>query len=261
MLGCKPIDVPLDKNCKLRADLGAKIDDVNIYRSMVGSLIYLSITRLHLSYAVGLVSQFMQQPTKPHLDCIRRILRYVKATQNYGLFHRADLDMKLERYTDADWVGSQTDRRSTSGYMFTLGSAAISCSSKKQAIVALSSTKVEYRGAAIATCEEVWIRRLLANLGQYTDGAVTIWCDNMSNIQLAKNPVFHARTKNIEVHYHFVREKVIDGEVDLLYVRTNRQVADILTKGLSIEKHTQFRDMMGVISIDMLVGKLEGKEE
>ena len=97
-LDAKPIGVPLDKNCKLRADLGAKIEDINMYRSMVGNLIYLTITRPDLSYAVGLVSQFMQQPTKPHLVCIRRILRYVKATQNYELFYRADLDIKLEGY-------------------------------------------------------------------------------------------------------------------------------------------------------------------
>jgi hypothetical protein len=168
------------------------------------------------------------------------------------LFYKADLDIELEGYTDADWAGNQTDRRSTSGYMFTLGSVAISWSSKKQATVALSSTEAEYRGAAIATCEEVWIKRLLADLGEYIDGAVTIWCDNMSSIQFAKNPVFHARTKHIEVHYHFLREKVIDGEVDLQYVKTNEQVADIFTKGLSIEKHAQFRNMFGVLRIDMI---------
>jgi hypothetical protein len=121
---------------------------------MVGSLIYLTITRPDLSYSVGLVGQFMQQSTKPHLDCIRRILRYVKATQNYGLFYRADLDLNLERYTDDDWAGSQTNRRSTTGYMFALGSAGIPWCSKKQAIVALSSTKAQYSGSAIATCEE-----------------------------------------------------------------------------------------------------------
>ena len=101
---------------------------------------------------------------------------------------------------------------------------------------------------------------MLADLGEYIDGAITIWCDNMSSIQLAKNPMFHARTKHIEVHYHFVREKVIDGEVDLLYVSTNQQVSDILTKGLSMEKHTQFRDMMGVITIGMVVEKHEEKK-
>ena len=113
----------------------------------------------------------------------------------------------------------------------------------------------------MATSEEVWIRRLLADLGQYIDGAVTIWCDNMSSIQLAKKPVFHARTKHIEVHHHFVREKVIDGEVDQLYVSTNQQVVDILTKGLSIEKHAPFRDMLELINIEMIVGKNEGKDD
>ena len=96
-----------------------------------------------------------------------------------------------------------------------MGSATISWSSKKQATVALSSTEAEYRAASIATCEEVWLRRLIADLGEYIDGAVAIWCDNMSSIQLTKNPVFHARTKHIELYYHFVREKEIDGEVDL----------------------------------------------
>ena len=119
-----------------------------------------------------------------------------------------------------------------------LGSATISWSSKEQYIVALSRTEAEYRGTATTTCEEVWIRRLLADLGEYIDGAITIWCDNMSTIQLAKNSVSHARTKPIEVHYHFVREKLIDGEVHLQYVSTNQQVAETLTKGLSIEKHT-----------------------
>ena len=109
MFGCKPIDVPLEKSCKFRADLRAKITNVNVFRSMVGNLIYMTITRPYLSYAVGLVSQFMQQPTKPHLDCIRRILRYVKATQNCRLFCRADLDIELEGYTDADWNGSEID--------------------------------------------------------------------------------------------------------------------------------------------------------
>ena len=162
------------------------------------------------------------------------------------------MDIELEGYIDADWAGNQTDRRSTSGYVFTLGSATISWSSKKQATVALSSTEAEYRAVAIATCEEVWLRRLIADLGEYIDGAVTIWCDNMSSIQLTKNPVFHARTKHIEVHHHFVREKVIEGEVDLQYVSTNEQVADIFTKGLSIEKHAHFKDMLGVLSIDMI---------
>ena len=117
----------------------------------------------------------MQQPTKSHLDCIKIILRYLKGTQIYGLFYRSEMDIELVGYRDTDWVGNRIDRRSTSEYMFTLGSAAISWNCKKQAIVTLSSTEAEYRGGAIATCEEVHIRRLLADLGEYIHGAVTIW--------------------------------------------------------------------------------------
>ena len=142
--------------------------------------------------------------------------------------------------------------------MFSLGSTAISWSSKKQAIVAISSTEAKFRGVTIATCEEVWIIRLIVDLGEYIYGAFTIWCDDMSNIQLAKNAVFHERTKDIEVHYHFFKEKVIDGEVGLHYVSANLQVVNILTKGQSIETHTQFRDVFGVINVDMIAGKHEG---
>ena len=138
---------------KLNAETGELLEDITMYRRIVGSLIYMTITRPDLSYAVGLVSQFMQAPRKPHLDAARRILRYVKSTLHYGLFYEAGCALQVHGYTDADWAGSVSDRRSTSGFMFSLGSAAISWSSKKQPTFALSSTKAEYRGAAMAACE------------------------------------------------------------------------------------------------------------
>ena len=152
MTGCKPISVPLEQNVKLNAETGELLEDITMYRRIVGSLIYMTITRPDLSYAVGLVSQFMQAPRKPHLDAARRILRYVKSTLHY-LFYEAGCALQVHGYTDADWAGSVSDRRSTSGFMFSLGSAAISWSSKKQPTFALSSTKAEYRGAAMAACE------------------------------------------------------------------------------------------------------------
>ena len=112
------------------------------------------------------------------------------------------------------------DRRSTNGVMFSLGSAVVTWSSKKQPTVALSSTEAEYKGAAMAACEIAWLRKLLQDLGHDLSGAITLYCDNMSNIQLANNPVFHARTKHIEVHYHYVHEKVLVGDIDLVYVST-----------------------------------------
>ena len=174
----------------------------------------------------------MQLPKKPHLNAVRCTLRYVRATLDYALFYAAGVPVELYGYTDADWAGSITDRRSTSGFMFSLGSAAITWSSKKQPTVALSSTKAEYRGAAIATCEVAWLRKLLMDMGMHVDRGVVIYCDNLSSIQLARNPVFHARTKHIEVHYHFVREQVLAGDIDLVYVSTEEKVADIFTKAL-----------------------------
>ena len=149
-------------------------------------------------------------------------------------------------YTDADWAGSTYDRRSTSGYVFSLGSGAVSWSSKKQPTVALLSTKVEYRGAAMAACEIAWLRKLIQSLGCKVVKPITLYCDNMSSIQLANNLVFHARTKHIEVHYHYVQEKVLAHEIDLVYVSTHEQVADIFTKSLGAEKMQRFRAMLGV---------------
>ena len=258
MTGCKPITTPLEVNGKLTQDGGELIDDVTMYRCMVGSLIYMTITRPDLSYAVGLVSQFMQSPRKPHLDSVRRIMRYVKSTIQYGLFYAYGSDLHLSGYTDADWAGSPYDRRSTSGYSFTLGSGAVSWSSKKQPTVALSSTEAEYRGAALAACEIDWLCTLLHSLDIVVDYAVVLYCDNMSSIKLSSNPVFHARTKHIEVHYHFIREKVIAGEIDLQHVSTTMQVADIFTKSLGTEKFQQFRNSLGVMSIDVsLRGSVE----
>ncbi|MCO5549193.1 hypothetical protein L7F22_002659 [Adiantum nelumboides] len=120
--------------------------------------------------------------------------------------------------------------------MFTLGSVAITWSSKKQPTVALSSTEAEYRGAAVAACEVAWLRKLLMDLRLQVDRDVVIYCDNLSSIQLARNPVFHARIKHIEVHYHFVQDQVLAGNIDLVYVSTEEQVADIFTKVLGAEK-------------------------
>ncbi len=135
-------------------------------------------------------------------------------------------------YMDANWVGNVSDRRSTSGFMFSFGSGAISWNSKKQPIVVLSSMEAEYRSATIVACELVWLQKLLSNLGQLVDAPVVIYCDNISSILLANNLVYHARTKHIEVHYHFIREKVIANEIDLIHVSTEDQVVDIFIKAL-----------------------------
>ncbi len=200
----------------------------------------------------------MQVLRKPHLDGVRHTLCYVSATTDYGLFYEASIELQVHGYIDADWASSISYKGSTSGFMFSFGSATITWNSKKQPTVALSSTEAEYRGAAMAACEVAWLRKLLGDLGLHVDRQVVIYCDNLSSIQLARNPVFHARTKHIEVHYHFLREKVLACQIDFIYVSTEDQVADIFTKVLGAEKHCRFRNILGVMELELsLKGSVE----
>jgi len=132
--------------------------------------------------------------------------KYIKYILQRGIFYEPKSQLQVHGYMDVDWANNVSDRRSTNGFMFSFGNGAISWSSKKQPIVALSSTEVKYRGATIVACEVVWLQKLLSNLGQLMDTPVVIYCDNISSILLAKNLVFHARTKHIEVHYHFIKK-------------------------------------------------------
>ncbi|MCO5611242.1 hypothetical protein L7F22_065494 [Adiantum nelumboides] len=189
----------------------------------------------------------MQLPRKPHLDTVRRILRYVRATLDYApLFYDAGTQVQIHGYTNFDWVGSSSDRRSTNGYMFSFGNATVTWSSKKQPTVALLSIEAEYRGATVAACEVAWLEMLLQDLEIQVQDPIVIYCDNLSSIQLARNPVFHARTKHIEVHYHFIRERVFNGDIDLAYVRTEDQAADLFTNALGTEKLRRLRGMLGL---------------
>ena len=186
---------------------------MTMYRQLVGSLIYLTLTRPDITYAVSVISRFMQKPKKPHLEAIKRILRYVKGSIDYGILYHNDRNFEVAGYCDADYAGDLDTRRSTTGYVFKLGSGAASWCSKRQPTVSLSSTKVEYRASAMATHECAWLTQPLKDLHQLVDYGVKLSCDNQSAIRLAENPVFHARTKHLEVHYHFVRVKVLRGEI------------------------------------------------
>ncbi|MCO5564945.1 hypothetical protein L7F22_018615 [Adiantum nelumboides] len=199
-----------------------------------------------LHYILGL-----ELPQKPHLDVVHHTLCYVRATLDHALFYATNVPVELHGYTDVDWASSATDQWSTSGFMFTLGSATIAWSNKKQPLLALSSTtKTEYRGATIAACEVVWLRKLLMDFGLQVDREVVIYCDNLSSIQLARNLVFYAQTKHKEVHYHFFLDQFLVGDIDLVYVSTEEQVADIFTKALGAEELRHFWiTMLGVLEL------------
>ncbi|RVW96428.1 Retrovirus-related Pol polyprotein from transposon RE2 [Vitis vinifera] len=232
MLDCKPVDTPMDPNVKLVLGQGEPLGDPGRYRRLVGKLNYLTITRPDISFPVSVVSQFLQSPCDSHWDAVIRILRYIKSTPGQGVLYENRGHTQVVGYTDADWAGSPTDKRSTSGYCVFIGGNLISWKSKKQDVVVRSSAEAEYRAMALATCELIWLRHLLQELRFGKDEQMKLICDNQAALHIASNPVFHERTKHIEVGCHFIREKIASGCVATSFVNSNDQLADIFTKSL-----------------------------
>ncbi|CAJ2647282.1 unnamed protein product [Trifolium pratense] len=247
MDSCNFVCSPIVPGTKLFKDENGKCVDSTQFKQMVGCLMYLIATRPDLCYSVCLIARYMERPTEIHLAAAKRILRYLKGTISYGvLYDKGSLNMKLEGWTDSDYAGDSDDRKSTSGYVFKLGSGAISWSSKKQPIVTLSTTEAEYVAAASGACQGVWMRRILQQLGQKQDKPSTMYCDNSSSIKLSKNPILHGRCKHIDVRYHFLRDLTKQGVVELIHCSTDEQIADIMTKPLKLESFVKLRSKLGV---------------
>eukprot|EP00253_Pinus_taeda_P027439 PITA_27439 len=231
--------------------------DPNLYFIVIGEEPLILVLYVDdLVIIVNTMSQFMCEPRKVHWVATKHILQYLQATVDYGLDYRQGDGVRLAGYTDSDWAGCASDRKSTSGCCFGLGSAVVSWFSRKQQSIALSSAKAKYMAASLASCKAIWLRKMLFGLfGQLLRPSV-IYCDNQSCIKLAENPVFHYRSKHIGIKYHFIRDYVKKGAVKLEYISTNEQVADILTKALPRGKHVYFRDKMGVVR-NTFLGKRE----
>ena len=220
------------------------------YASAVGSLMYAMVcTRLDIAHVVGVLSRFMSKPGKEHWIAVKRVFRYLHGTSDYGLCYqgRPGLDKVLDihGFVDVDWAGDLDQRRSTSGYVFNLFGGAVSWMSKKQSVVALSTTEAEYMATTHASKEVVRLQRLCSSMG-LIQGAIRIDCDNQSAIFLAKNPAYHSNTKHIDVQYHFVRDMIEDKKVLLVKVDTLKNTADALTKSMSSEKFSWCGETMGV---------------
>ncbi|KAK9705165.1 hypothetical protein RND81_07G037600 [Saponaria officinalis] len=243
---------PIVPGTKLRKDEGGVKVDETQFKQLVGSLMYLTVTRPDLMYGViSLLSRFMSNPTTSHWLAAKMILRYLKGTTDLGIFYRkGENNSKLMAYTDSDYAGDLDDRRSTSGFAFMLGSGAVSWASKKQPVVALSTTEAKYIAVLLCACQCVWLRRVLKKIGFEEKSGTVILCDNSSTIQLSKNPEFHGKSEHIDVRFHFLRELLNDGVVKLSYCTSENQVADIMTNPLKLEQFEKLRRMLGMTNIN-----------
>ena len=234
LLGAAPVDTPMERNLKL-SDKSDLLKDPERYRRLVGRLIYLTVSRPDITYSVHILSRFMHQPRKDHWEAALRTVRYLKSAPGQGLFFSATSDLRLRAYSDSDWAGCPLTRRSTTGYCVFLGPSLISWRSKRQKTVSLSSAEAEYRAMTGACCELTWLRCLLKDLGVLHQQSALLYCDNKAAIHIAANPIFHERTRHIEMDCHFIRDKVQDGSVETRFVSSENQLADILTKALGKE--------------------------
>ena len=214
MTGCNPCHMPMEPRFKLSRVSSARAVDATEYRSVVGMLRYLVHTRPDLAFSVGYASRFMQEPTIEHMTAVKHILRYVAGTMHWGVrYTRGDHAAPLIGYSDSDLGGDVDNRRSTTGVAFFLGSNLVSWQSQKQRVVALSSCESEYMAATTAACQGIWLARLLGEIEDEDQKAAVLNVDNKSAISLSKNPVFHDRSKHIEIRYHFIRECVENGKI------------------------------------------------
>lgn len=207
---------------------------------------YLTTTRPDLMFAASLISRFMSSPTQLHLAVVKRIMRYLKGTLEYGIWYKGGKESELIAYTDSDYAGDIDNSKSTSGYVFLMSGGAVAWSSRKQPIVTLSSTEAEYVAAATCACQAIWMRRILEEISHDQAGEMVVLCDNTSTIKLSKNAVMHGRSKHIRVRYHFLRDLSKQGIIKLVYCPTEVQLADVMTKPLKLVSFQKIRAAFGM---------------
>ena len=257
MGNAKPVTTPLSSHFKLTAkqcptsDVEKEQMQEVPYASAVGSVMYAMVcTRPDLAYAVSMVSRFMANPGKEHWSAMKWILRYIRGTTGVGILYSRDASAgQLVGYADSDYSGDLDGRRSTTGYIFTLSGSPISWNSTLQSSVALSTTEAEYMAEGEAAKEGIWLKGVVGSFGVTgMKGAITIHSDSQSAIYLAKNPVFHKRTKHIETRYHKIREWIEDGKIDLHKIDTLENLVDMLTKVIPATKFKASLDFVFVLN-------------
>ncbi|KAM1198763.1 hypothetical protein FF2_010062 [Malus domestica] len=242
---CKPVSTPLVATDKLRREDASEPADECEYRKIVGSLLYLTATIPDIMFSASVLARFMHKPTKKHYGAAKRVLRYIQGTIDFRIEYLNGKSALLIGYCDSDWSGSEEDMKSTSGYAFSFGSGAFSWASVKQ------------HSAAEATSQAIWLRFVLKDFGEEQAAATSLFCDNTSAIAMSKNHVFHQRTKHIGRKFHFIRDAIQEGTIDLIYCKSEEQIVDIFTKALPKDRFNNLRSLLGVKSVNNLEGSVE----
>jgi histone deacetylase 1/2 len=251
MTKCTSMPTPLSSSELLSLVDGSPLgpEDSTQYRSVVGGLQYLTLTRPDISFSVNKVCQFLHAPTTTHWSAMKRILRYIKGTLQVGLTFNHSSSQLLSSFSDADWAGCPDNRKSTGDFTIFFGPNLISWSGKKQHTVSRSSTEAEYKALANATTELIWTEALLRELGVRLKQKPCLWCDNLGATYLLANPIFRARTKHIEIDFHFVRQRVANKQLDIRFISSKDQVADGFTKALLVKNLVAFKRNLNLTQV------------
>lgn len=236
----KSMRTPMSSTDKLCRDDDGEDVDPTMYRGMIGSLLYLIASRSDILFSVGVCARYQSRPKTSHLKAVKRIIRYVAGSVELGVWYYKDTTAHLVGFSDSDWAADADDRKSTSGGCKYLGNNLVSWSSKKQNYISLSTAESEYVAAASVCAQLVWMSQMLNDYG-ISSPTLTLLCDNISAIEISKNPVQHSRTKHIDIRHHFIRDLVEKGIIQIDYIPTEKQNADILTKALDFERFSSLR--------------------
>ncbi|KAJ9561577.1 hypothetical protein OSB04_006737 [Centaurea solstitialis] len=242
-----PMKTPMAPPLSLDKDSKGKPVDVTLYRGMIGSLLYLTASRPDIMYSTCLCARYQAEPKESHLTAVKRIFRYLKGTPNMGLWYSKDSGFDLTAYSDSDFAGCKIDRKSTTGGCHLLGGKLVSWTSKKQNSVSTSTAEAEYVAAGICCAQVLWLRNQLQDYDIQLS-KIPIYCDNTSAIAIANNPVLHSKTKHIEVRYHFIRDHVMNGDIELHFVPTEYQLADLFTKPLDVTRFNMLLSELGMLN-------------
>ena len=220
---------------------------------MIGSLLYLTASRPDILFCVCLCASFQSNPKESHLTAVKRIFRYLIGTENIGLWYPKGQELNVVGYCDANFAGCRVERKSTSGSCIFLGGCLISWNSKKQNSIALSTTEAEYVASGTCIAQILWIKSQLEDYG-ISLAKIPVMCDNTSAINIAKNPIVHSHTKHIEIRHHFIRDHITKGDIEIKFIETSRQLADIFTKPLGTDQfHILVRELGMIRASDISI--------